>query len=156
MREINAIIIHCSATPNGDERFGVDQLTEMHRKRGFRKIGYHYVITIDGSITEGRGIEEVGAHVAGSNAKSVGVCLIGTNRFTIAQWDSLKVIVEELTRKYPAATVLGHRDYSPDRDGDGQVEPWEWFKTCPGFEVKEWRLSGMDPLWNPFHVLEKA
>jgi N-acetylmuramoyl-L-alanine amidase len=44
----------------------------------------------------------------------------------------------ELSEKYPAATILGHRDFSPDKDGDGIIEFFEWIKYCPGFDVKEW------------------
>ena len=36
-----------------------------------------------------------------------------------------------------ADDVLGHRDTSPDLDGDGIVEPEEWTKMCPCFDAKE-------------------
>ena len=43
-----------------------------------------------------------------------------------------------LSEKYPDATILGHRDLSPDKDGDGVIETSEWVKHCPSFDVKEW------------------
>ena len=39
-----------------------------------------------------------------------------------------------------------------DYDGDGKVEPWEWLKTCPGFDVHEWMTGGMKAL--PEHQVD--
>ena len=40
---------------------------------------------------------------------------------------------------YPGCRVCGHRDLSPDLNGNGEIEPEEWIKACPCFEVKaEW------------------
>jgi len=153
MRNITSIVLHCSATPNGDARFRLEDLDRMHRERGWRKIGYHFVIELDGATRAGRALEEVGAHVEGNNARTVGVCMIGTDRFTGAQWTALAALVARLMGQFPAAVVQGHRDYSPDLNGDGLIEPREWFKTCPGFDVRTWMLSGMDVLWNPNHVV---
>lgn len=154
MRLVTDIVIHCSATPNGDGRFKLENLDRMHRERGWTRIGYHKVIEVDGTVRDGRGLEEVGAHVAGNNARSVGVCVVGTDRFTGAQWEALADVIGALKARYPGALIFGHRDYSPDLNGDGIIDPWEFFKTCPGFDVRAWLLSGMDPLWNPRHVVE--
>ncbi|TAK45275.1 MAG: N-acetylmuramoyl-L-alanine amidase [Betaproteobacteria bacterium] len=145
-RAIRHIVIHCSATPNGDARFGLEAIDRMHRERGWRKIGYHYVIEADGTVRRGRDEDEIGAHVEGSNAHSIGICLIGTDAFVWAQWEALARLARHLEDRYPAADMLGHRDYSPDKDGDGVVEPWEWLKTCPGFDVRTWLLGGMEPM----------
>jgi len=142
MRTIRHIIIHCSATPNGDARFTLEDIDRMHRERGWRKVGYHYVIECDGLVRVGRQEEEIGAHVEGQNANSIGVCMIGTDAFSAAQWQSLKRLVAELQDRYPDADVKGHRDYSPDLDGDGIIEPREWLKLCPGFAVKDWLSAG--------------
>lgn len=116
-------------------------------------IGYHHVIETDGTPRIGRPEAQIGAHVAGSNADSIGVCMIGTNKFSPAQWETLRELISRLKLKYPDASVWGHRDYSPDKDGDGVIEEHEWFKLCPGFEVGAWQLSGMDPAWNEAHIL---
>lgn len=162
MREINAIVIHCSATPNGDAKFDRDWIDREHRKgnpktgkKPWSKIGYHYVVEVSGAVVVGRLVEEIGAHVAGNNAKSIGVCMVGTNQFTPEQWNALHGLVQDLQGKFPQAELYGHRDYSPDLDGDGLIEEWEWFKTCPGFDVKTWALSGMDSLWDPAHIYTK-
>lgn len=151
MRPIEHIVIHCSATPDGDGRFGIEQLDQMHRDRGWQRVGYHYVIEVDGSLRAGRPVEQIGAHVAGSNAKSIGICMIGTSRFTEAQWTALRDLVNDLQKRFPSSSVWGHRDFSPDKNGDGVIEEFEWFKLCPGFAVDAWRLSGMDPQWDLAH-----
>ena len=170
MRPINEIVIHCSATPNGDTLFRgrtgdagfqtpVGAIDSWHRKRGFRRdakaraifnpdltsIGYHYVIYRSGVVVTGRGEAEIGAHAQGHNAHSIGVCLVGIDAYTPSQWESLRTLVCGLRARHPAARVLGHRDLSPDTDGDGTVERHEWLKTCPGFDVSAWIAGGMLP-----------
>ena len=152
MRPIEHLVIHCAATPDGDARFRIDDIEKMHLARGWQGVGYHFVIHVDGALHVGRPLEQIGAHVAGSNAKSIGICMIGTARFRREQWVTLRELVEDLQRRFPSATVWGHRDFSPDKDGDGVIEPWEFFKLCPGFSVDAWRLAGMDPEWNLAHL----
>ena len=53
----------------------------------------------------------------------------------------LTQLIYELKRLYPNAMVVGHRDLSPDRNGDGRVTPEEWIKVCPCFEAKVYNLS---------------
>lgn len=144
MRPIKAIVVHCSATPNGQEFFR-DDIDAWHKARGWKKIGYHFVIDLDGTIEIGRPVEEIGAHVQGSNAKTIGICMIGTNAFTQAQWESLATLHDDLSGRFPDAQWFGHRDFSPDQDGDGMIEPWEWMKTCPGYDVREWERNGLVP-----------
>ena len=76
MRTINEIIVHCTATPEGKD-YTVDDITRWHKERGFKTIGYHYVVYRDGSVHEGRPLAEVGAHCKGHNAHSIGVCYVG-------------------------------------------------------------------------------
>lgn len=144
MRPIKAIVVHCSATPNGQE-FTREDIDSWHKKRGWKKIGYHFVIDLDGTIEIGRPVEEIGAHVQGSNAKSIGIVMIGTNKFTQAQWEALAMLHDDLGASFPDAQWFGHRDFSPDQNGDGYIEPWEWHKTCPGFDIREWERNGLVP-----------
>lgn len=127
-------------------------------------IGYHYVIDIDGAILTGRSLNETGAHAQGFNRMSIGICLIGgaerEGRFTPAQWKALAALTRALAAKFniPLAMperlnnqtirdgVCGHRDLSPDRNGNGLIEPFEWLKTCPGFSVESWLAGGLLPL----------
>lgn len=166
MRPINTIVIHCSASPNG-KRLGDDKLKTAaatidvwHSARGFRRtdaarlafnpklfaIGYHWVIDCDGRLDTGRNIEEIGAHVAGHNKESIGICLVGIDQFTTRQFEALHSLVRELKNRYPSAKVCGHRDLSPDLNGDGKITSNEYIKTCPGFTVADWLAGGMQPL----------
>lgn len=155
-RNINGIIIHCAATPNG-KAFAVEDIDRWHDERGFarrgywrmkfnqnlRAIGYHYVVLVDGTVATGRHEDEVGAHAGGFNARTIGVCLVGTDEFSDAQWASLTKLVADLRKRYPDAKVLGHRDLSPDLNGNGVIEPDEWVKVCPGFDVSAWLREEM-------------
>ena len=193
-RNINLIVIHCSATPSGKPLVqgkpgqpgylnAPQVINAWHAERGFRRqpaavrafstrlpsIGYHYVIDLTGEVWSGRGLNEMGAHAAGFNAHSVGICLVGGAEreasYTPAQWDSLAQMVRMLSEQFlvplaPALNgqnrlgVMGHRDLSPDTNGNGTVEPREWLKTCPGFDVSTWLSRGLKPL--PQHILGAA
>jgi N-acetylmuramoyl-L-alanine amidase len=132
MRQIEEIIIHCTATPQGRETTVAD-VDGWHRQRGFAKIGYHYLIALTGEIWQGRGENEIGAHCLNHNAKSIGVCYVGglsidgktpKDTRTPAQKEALKKLVKELKAKYPGATVHGHNEFAA--------------KACPSFDVKKW------------------
>jgi len=147
-RKTDYIVVHCSATPSTSD-IGVDEIDDWHKQRGWSGIGYHAVIRRDGEIEFGRHFDEVGAHVKGQNYRSVGVCMVGgvddqgdaEDNFTDEQYESLVAILVTLERAYPFAEILGHRDLSPDLDGDGIIEEHEWLKDCPCFDVREWRNS---------------
>lgn len=140
------IVFHCSAT-RATQNIGATEIDRMHRDRGFDRIGYHFVIKRDGSLEQGRELDEVGAHVQGHNSNSVGVCMVGgldekgngirndVAHYTPAQISTARVVVAFLRKLYPSARVTGHRDLSPDTDRSGTIEPREWLKTCPGFDA---------------------
>lgn len=160
---ITELIIHCSATPNGRINTAAD-IDAWHKARGFRRnaelakhsplkhIGYHLVVRPNGAAEQGRRLDEMGAHAVRHNWQSIGICLIGTDRFSRAQWETLKTQVEIFRKKFPGIRVLGHRDTSPDTNGNGRVDPHEWTKTCPGFDVAAWLARGMVPA--DVHILE--
>lgn len=182
-RAITMIVIHCSATASGRWLPGTGPagvltpagvIDRWHAQRGFRRaasaverfnaklpsIGYHYVIDLDGHCWTGRHLAEVGAHVAGANAKSIGICLVGGAErdasYTPEQWEALAGLVTQLRQGIAGKGVptpigvCGHRDLSPDANGDGKVSANEWLKTCPGFDVPAWLGRDMRPL--PQHV----
>jgi len=86
------IILHCSDTPDG-KSVTIDDIRSWHVKRGFKDIGYHYVIDVDGVTYRGRPLNEEGAHCEGENHNSVGVCLVGRSKFTSEQFNSLQINV---------------------------------------------------------------
>lgn len=156
MRAIRSIVIHCAASKDGDPSVTRDVIDQWHRAKGWRMIGYHRVIHIDGSVHVGRKLKEIGAHVAGQNSHTVGICMIGTRRFTYAQWGALANLVSELLLLYGDVNLCGHRDYSPDQNGDGIIEPWEFMKECPGFDVAEWILGGKQPMTDHLFIQEET
>jgi len=138
-RKITEIIIHCSATREGKD-FTAADIGRWHKARGFGAsyggrtyhIGYHYVITLDGKVEEGRPESLTGAHCKGHNSHSIGVCYIGglasdgktpKDTRTAAQKDALVNLLLHLCRKYPSAKIHGHRDYAA--------------KACPSFNATE-------------------
>ncbi|MCD8093746.1 MAG: N-acetylmuramoyl-L-alanine amidase [Bacteroides sp.] len=146
MRFINLIVIHCSATCE-DRPFTEQTLAAAHRQRGMAGIGYHFYTLRDGRILTTRPVERAGAHARGYNAHSIGICYeggldhYGNPKDTRTEWQrhSLRVLVRTLLKDYPEAKAVGYRDLSPDLNGDGEIEPMEWTKQCPCFEVKKER-----------------
>lgn len=129
MRKINKIIIHCTATPEGRE-VSVDEIRRWHvDERGWRDIGYHFVITLDGVIEEGRPIEQTGAHTKGHNFDSIGIAYVGgednvgfpKDTRTDEQKEALEDFLCYLKIQYPQAKVYGHNDFSD--------------KACPSFDA---------------------
>lgn len=127
-REIDSIIIHCSATKEGVD-FKASDIEKWHKQRGFKNIGYHYVIRLDGTIECGRHLESVGAHCKGHNKNSIGICYIGgmdhnnkpKDTRTDLQKDVLYSLLRSLKFIYPNAKIYGHNELSN--------------KACPCFNV---------------------
>lgn len=131
MLEIDSVrylVVHCSDTPD-DEPLTARDIHAMHLGFGWHGVGYHRVINRDGVVEHGRPDYWIGAHVYGHNEESVGVCLIGRNKFTDSQFQSLEEVLREWTSKYPKAEVVGHCDFEYTE------------KTCPNFDAKRWWLS---------------
>ena len=133
MRNINEVFIHCSATmPHLD--IGVEEIRRWHKARGWRDVGYHWVIRRDGTVEQGRSESQVGAHARLHNRHSIGVCLVGgisedmepEANYTDAQWESLETLVGDLMDRYElwSSHVRGHNEVST--------------KACPCFNVSDW------------------
>lgn len=130
MRKITEIIIHCTATKEG-QNFTVEDIRRWHIERGFNDCGYHLVIRLDGAIELGRPIENVGAHCYGHNSSSIGIAYVGgldehgrpKDTRTAAQKVSLSFLVGLLRKAYPESKVYGHNAFSN--------------KACPCFDVSE-------------------
>lgn len=151
MRKIDRIVIHCSAArPKTAEVQTAKDIDRMHRlERGWKKIGYHYFIRHNGAVEKGRDEDEIGAGVFGFNANSIHICYAGgldesgkaADTRTKLQKASMVRVVLGLKNKYRGAKVMGHRDLSPDKDGDGKIEKNEWLKECPSFDVTDWMIE---------------
>ena len=121
MRSITEIIIHCTATPAG-RHVSVAEIDLWHRQRGFRTIGYHYLIDLDGTIHTGRPLSETGAHCLGHNSHSIGIAYAGgltadstrqpADTRTDAQKTALLKLLSDLRLAYPKARIHSHRDFA--------------------------------------------
>lgn len=124
-KNIKLLVVHCSDTED-TQTLNVDDIHKMHLKNGWDGIGYHKIITRSGKVKNGRPEYWIGAHVKGKNKISLGVCLIGRNKFTTRQFLSLERVLRKWRSLYPHAKIVGHRDAT------------DTHKTCPNFDVKVW------------------
>ena len=116
MRHIDLIVIHCSAT-HCNCHYTVMQLVRDHADR-FGFTGYHYYITRDGTVTQTRHEQLVGAHAKGYNSHSLGVCYEGgldkegnhVDTRTRRQKRAMLQLLKRLKTEHPDAKILGHRD----------------------------------------------
>ena len=133
--KVKEIILHCAATPEG-KAFTAKDIDRMHRQRGFRKIGYHYVIDLDGKVEKGRADNENGAHAIGHNSTALGICYIGgvakdgktpKDTRTEQQKVALYELVNELMEKYNLTLddVHGHYEFAN--------------KACPSFKMETFK-----------------
>ena len=136
MRPVNEIIWHCTATPEGRDHTVAD-IDHWHKQRGWRGIGYHYVVYRDGSVHKGRPITEIGAHVGGKNTGTIGCVYVGgmtkdmkapKDTRTAAQKTAMLKLTRDLANKYPTIKkVSGHNEYAA--------------KACPSFNVQKDELG---------------
>ena len=129
MREINKIIVHCSATREG-ENFDVAEIRKWHLARGFNDIGYHFYIDLYGEIHKGRDINKIGAHCKGHNRNSIGICYCGgveadgktpKDTRTTDQRRALVAVLRTLKAMFPNAVIHSHNDFAN--------------KACPSFNA---------------------
>lgn len=127
MRVINEIIIHCSGTKDKVD-IGAKEIKEYHTTppplgRGWKDIGYHYVIRLDGTVERGRLISKAGAHCFGHNSHSIGICYVGglnqsgqpADTRTRAQKASLLKLITNLVKVYHC-DIHGHHDHNKAKD----------------------------------------
>jgi N-acetylmuramoyl-L-alanine amidase len=159
----DALVLHCTASKFGKAQT-IKQIRAEHTlpksKGGYlgaSDIGYHYVIGLGGETWEGRTPDNsVGAHVRNFNATTLGVSYVGglsketSKRYPQGipmdtrspdQVNAMIGLLKTLLKKYPKAVIVGHRDFSPDLNNDGKIEPYEWIKICPCFEAGVWAKS---------------
>lgn len=162
MADKNEVIIHCSDTrpdwmagrPSSEK---VAEIRRWHvQDRGWKDIGYAKIIDRDGTVSNGRDLdgdgdvfEEIGAHVAGRNQHTIGVCLLGghgskaddkfSDHFTPEQERALVRVLTEVKNRYGDVKISGHNEYAN--------------KACPGFSVHDW-LSGRES--EPRHSISQS
>jgi len=133
MREINKVVVHCSATKQSMD-IGAEDIRGWHKGKGWDDIGYHYVIRRNGKVEKGRDVSIAGAHAKGHNFNSIGICLVGgiddnskaDDNYNLKQYNALIQLISFLEITFPIDDVLGHRDLPSVN------------KSCPCFDVRAW------------------
>ena len=140
VRKIDTIILHCTATKDD---VSISTVKRWHtspkpKGRGWRDVGYHFLIRTNGKIEHGRPIDQIGAHVRGHNKSSIGIAYAGgldvdgtpRDTRTTEQTASLVILCMALMVALPSIKVIrGHNEYSP--------------KVCPCFDVADefWHIN---------------
>jgi N-acetylmuramoyl-L-alanine amidase len=135
MRAITHIVVHtCGSASKGKALHQtVDQVRAYHMSKGWTTLGYHRYVEKDGAVREGRPDSTTGAHAAGFNATTLGICCSGhgdVEPFNTAQMLGLLHQIVIWCRKYNLTPdrVIGHSE--TDDHGGPPV-----YKTCPGLMV---------------------
>jgi N-acetyl-anhydromuramyl-L-alanine amidase AmpD len=162
-------VVHVTATPPGWDK-GAAGIRAIHKAQGWSDIGYNEIINPNGVAEIGRGKMVIGAHVAGFNSIAYGLSMVGGvdaknrpdfNTIKDAQLATLEKRMRELSADFPDIKWCGHRDLSPDKNGNGVIEPFEHIKACPCFDVIPWArergllVADIKGTWKPI-VLEPA
>lgn len=130
MRNIKYIAVHCTATSQTTKITSIQKYWK--EQLGWKKPGYHFIITPDGTITSLLPITEVSNGVAGFNRETINIAYLGgidkqnkplDNR-TPAQKESLLKLLKELKEQFKKAKIQGHRDFPKVK------------KACPSFAAK--------------------
>ena len=130
-RNINKIIVHCADTKT-NQSFDITDVDNWHKKRGFSMVGYHYYIKLDGTIQEGRNLEQVGAHCKGQNSDSIGICFEGGLNADGSKWDgplspqldAWNSLYQYLCFMFGNLPIKAHYEYSE--------------KSCPNFDPDDY------------------
>jgi N-acetylmuramoyl-L-alanine amidase len=126
------VVLHCSDTPDNPSNAFYDtrpeDIDKWHKARGFKRIGYHYIVTRDGEVHAGRPPEVEGAHTRGRNTGSLGICLVGRQLFTPEQMDALYSLYFRLKEQYgiESKNWYCHNEFDPS-------------KTCPNIHGSDLR-----------------
>lgn len=160
MRQIDMIVVHCTATrpewqSEQSTKAKVSEVKRWHTDKGWSDIGYHYLIDRDGTIADGRPVERAGAHAKGYNSNSIGIAIFGghggtandefEDNFTDAQDRALRRLIAQLQMEFPNINqVIGHNDLP------------KVTKACPTFKVQRWIKQDKTPEKEPRKSLAQS
>lgn len=162
MRVIKYIVIHCTAGPQNQSTAEI--LAFWKNVNGWKSPGYHFEINADGTFEELLSIDKIANGVAGHNANSIHISYKGgidasgkpVDNRTEAQKHTQLQLIKKYKEMFPNAVVLGHRDFSTDKNGNGIIESWEWIKSCPAFDVRDWLANkGLEQTIKPTGIVYK-
>lgn len=137
MRRIREIVIHCTDTPK-DREVTREEIKDWHmspppRGRGWDRLGYHFLIHLDGNIDLLTPVEYETYGCVGHNKHAIHIALVGGKdkfgkpvfELTESQELILKTLLKQNLRQTPGVKIYGH--YELDKS-----------KTCPNFNVQTW------------------
>ena len=128
--QVKYIVLHHSAVSRKDNQNQFDAIRKGHIEKGYGNIGYNWLIEPSGDLKEGRKQDKPGAHCYGRNHDSLGICIAGNfskEYPTILQEDSLFILLNTLTKQYPNAKIMHHRDFC-NTQCPGNLLPKNWHK----------------------------
>ena len=146
-KNINTIFIHCTAG-YGD----VAAMKKFWKTLGWNSPGYHLVVKVCGDIEIVQPFSLPSNGVKGLNGNSINISYIGgvdkknvnkaVDTRTLEQKAGLIKAIN-LAIEWIVSTggtkkelqIKGHRDASPDQNGDGVIASWERIKECPSFDA---------------------
>jgi len=130
------IILHTAAHGKGNVDYDTSavDIDQWHKARGWKGIGYHFVIRKNGTIERGRDVTVEGAHAKGINSESLGICFSGhgdISPWTDEQTKSCMNLCKQLMTQYniPVEKVMGHREVNRIPGAEKTT------KTCPGTKI---------------------
>lgn len=137
---VDEIVVHCSdtrpewmQTRTFKARFA--ELRRWHMQdRGWKDIGYHWVIDRDGEVMPGRAETTIGAGVLGHNNGVIHICLLGgfgsagtdqfAEHFTAEQARCVLSLIANIAGRTWITRISGHNEWAA--------------RACPGFYVPAW------------------
>lgn len=141
MRNIKYLAVHCTASPQTQKVSDIQHYWKV--ALGWKTPGYHVIVEPDGTAHELLPIEKVSNGVKGFNASSIHISYIGgvtgamkpVDNRTPEQKATIRKYLKKWRALFPKAKIQGHRDFSPDKNGNGRIDAWERIKECPCFDA---------------------
>lgn len=131
MRKVTHLVVHCTATAQSARVESIQKYWRDHL--GWKSLGYHVIVPVDGVPVRLASDEQVCNGVAGHNSTSLHVSYIGgvgadgktaSDTRTPAQKRAILDTLKAWRAKYPNAVIQGHRDFPGVS------------KACPSFDAR--------------------
>lgn len=126
-RTVNTVFLHCSSSDQ-DHHDDISVIRGWHKnERNWSDVGYHFFITKNGDIQEGRSLNKNPAAQKNYNENTMAICVHGLKleKFTEKQFESVKKLCNAINDAY--GNKMRFR---------GHVEVDTVGKTCPVFNYK--------------------
>lgn len=146
-KDIKDIFIHCTAGYGS-----IESIQKFWKSLGWNSPGYHLIIDLDGKVHQLQPFTKYSNGVKGFNKNAINISYIGgvektnvtkaldsrTPQQKAALLNAIKTAIKWVESNGGSKSQLrirGHRDVSPDKNGNGIIESWERIKECPSFDA---------------------